>query len=211
MDADNRKLHWNTIYKSKNIDEVSWFQPTPETSLNLIAQFNLPLHAKIIDIGGGDSFLVDHLINLGYTNISVLDISEEAIKKAQLRLGNKASVVTWIVADSASFAPTETYDLWHDRASFHFLTKPAEINHYLNTACKHISPLGKLVLGTFSEDGPLKCSGITITRYSETEITKLFAPCFDRISCFKIIHQTPFNTQQNFLFSSFQKNKVNHC
>lgn len=205
METPNRKLHWNTIYKTKNIDEVSWYQATPETSLKLITDCNLPLNAKIIDLGGGDSLLVDHLIHLGYTQISVLDISEEAIKKAQFRLGHKASGVTWIVADSASFAPTEMYDLWHDRASFHFLTQSTEINHYVTTACKHINHKGRLILGTFSEDGPRKCSGIPITPYSETEITKLLAPCFHMISCFKINHQTPFNTQQNFLFCSFHK------
>lgn len=123
MEPFNRKKHWENIYQTKELNEVSWFQPTPETSLSFFKEFKVPLNAKIIDIGGGDSFLVDHLLELGYTDITVLDISSAAIERAKKRLGDKAQRVEWMVADAATFQPTEQYDFWHDRAAFHFLTK----------------------------------------------------------------------------------------
>ena len=129
----DRKKHWEEIYQSKNTTEVSWFQASPTTSLQFLKEFNLPQSASIIDVGGGDSFMVDELLEMGYRNITVLDISETAIKKAQQRLGDKAKTVKWIVADAAGFQPTETYDFWHDRAAFHFLTGEQEISKYVDT------------------------------------------------------------------------------
>jgi trans-aconitate methyltransferase len=134
MENFDRKKHWENIYQTKQLKEVSWFQPRPETALNFIKQFNVPTTAKIIDIGGGDGFLVDHLLNLGYTNITVLDISATAIEKAKQRLGNAAKKVTWIVADACTFKPTQKYDFWYDRAAFHFLTQEQEILNYVKTA-----------------------------------------------------------------------------
>lgn len=171
MENFDRKKHWENIYHTKELKDVSWFQPTPESSLNFIKQFNVPTNAKLIDIGGGDSFLVDHLLDLGYQDISVLDISAAAIDRAKQRLGEKAKKVKWIVADAATFKPTEQYDFWHDRAAFHFLTNEKEISNYLETAEQNINPTGVLVIGTFSEQGPEKCSGIEIKQYSETTMT----------------------------------------
>lgn len=122
MEGFDRHVHWENIYKTKQLCEVSWYQPTPTTSLEFIEQFNIPTFAKIIDVGGGDGFFVDHLLNLGYHDITVLDISETAINRAKERLGDKANQVKWIVSDAATFKPTEKYDFWHDRATFHFLT-----------------------------------------------------------------------------------------
>jgi ubiquinone/menaquinone biosynthesis C-methylase UbiE len=205
MENFDRKKHWENIYQTKQIDEVSWFQPTPETSLNFLKQFDIPKHAKIIDIGGGDSLLVDNLLEMGYLDITVLDISEAALEKAKERLGDKACKVKWIVADAASFKPTEKYDFWHDRAAFHFLTEEHEIERYLETVQKSINPSGVLVIGTFSEQGPRKCSGIEIKQYSEKTMTTCLEKYFEKIKCINVDHTTPFDTIQNFVFCSFRK------
>lgn len=205
MENFDRKKHWENIYQTKELKDVSWFQPTPETSLEFFSQFKVSKTAKIIDIGGGDSFLVDHLLNLGYQNISVLDISEAAIERAKKRLGYKGENVKWIVSDVAKFQPTEQYDFWHDRAAFHFLTDEHEISSYLEIAQKSIKPTGILVIGTFSEQGPIKCSGIDIKQYSEATMTNRFKIFFEKIKCITVDHKTPFDTIQNFIFCSFRK------
>jgi len=199
MENFDRKKHWEKIYQTKDLKDVSWFQPTPETSLNFFKQFNVPITAKIIDIGGGDSFLVDHLLKLGYQDISVLDISMAAIDRAKQRLGDKAKNV------KATFKPTEKYDFWHDRAAFHFLTDETEISNYLQTAQENINSKGLLVIGTFSEQGPKKCSGIEIKQYSETTMTDRLKKFFEKIKCITVDHKTPFDTIQNFVFCSFRK------
>jgi 2-polyprenyl-3-methyl-5-hydroxy-6-metoxy-1,4-benzoquinol methylase len=204
MDFD-RKKHWETIYQTKNPSEVSWFQPTPEASLEFFRQYHVPKTAKIIDIGGGDSLLVDHLLRLGYEDITVLDISESSLEKARLRLKTEANKVKWIVQDITIFRPIEKYDFWHDRAAFHFLTDPTDISAYLDIAQKAIRPSGILVLGTFSETGPKKCSGIEIQQYSERSMSDLLQESFEKIKCISIDHKTPFDTIQNFIFCSFRK------
>lgn len=205
MENFDRKKHWENIYKTKELKDVSWFQPTPETSLDFFKRFNVPSTAKVIDIGGGDSFLVDHLLDLGYQDISVLDISAAAIERAKQRLGEKAKKVKWIVADAATFKPTEKYDFWHDRAAFHFLTDEQEISNYLQTAQENINSTGILVIGTFSEQGPKKCSGIEIKQYSESSMTDRLKKFFEKIICITVDHKTPFDTIQNFVFCSFRK------
>jgi len=205
MENFDRKKHWETIYQTKELKDVSWFQPTPENSLYFITQCKVPITAKVIDIGGGHSFLVDHLLDLGYQDISVLDISSSAIDRAKKRLGDKAKYVKWIVADAATFKPTEKYDFWHDRAAFHFLTDEQEISTYLETAEQNINAKGVLVIGTFSEQGPKKCSGIDIKQYSEKTMTERLNMFFEKIKCITVDHTTPFNTIQNFVFCSFRK------
>lgn len=205
MEIFNRKKHWENIYLTKEIKEVSWFQQTPETSLDFFKQFKVPANAKIIDIGGGDSYLVDYLLDIGYQNITVLDISETAIERAKKRLGDRAGKVKWIVADAVTFKPDEKYDFWHDRAAFHFLTDEQEISDYLETAQQSINPKGVLVIGTFSEQGPKKCSGIEIRQYSETTMSDLLKKHFEKIKCITVDHKTPFDTFQNFIFCSFRK------
>lgn len=208
MENFDRRKHWENIYKTKELKDVSWFQPTPETSLDFFKKLKVPSTAKVIDIGGGDSFLVDHLLDLGYQDISVLDISAAAIDRAKQRLGDKAKTVKWIVADAATFKPTEKYDFWHDRAAFHFLTDEQEISNYLQTAYENINPKGVLVIGTFSEQGPKKCSGIEIKQYSETTMADRLKSFFEKIKCIVVDHETPFNTIQNFVFCSFRRLEV---
>ena len=205
MESFNRRKHWENIYHSKEFKELSWYQSKPDTSLDFFRQFNVPLTAKIIDIGGGDSLLVDNLLNLGYQDVTVLDISKAALNKAKQRLGERAANVKWIAADAAAFEPTEKYDFWHDRAAFHFLTEEQEIENYLNTVQRSVVPGGALVIGTFSEKGPKKCSGIEIRQYSESSMTERLTKFFEKIRCVTIDHKTPFDTVQNFIFCSFRK------
>jgi len=168
----------------------------------------VPTTAKVIDIGGGDSFLVDHLLDLGYQDITVLDISAAAIDRAKQRLGEKANNVKLIVADAATFKPKEKYVFLHDRAAFHFLTDEQEISNYLETAEQHINPKGILVIGTFSEQGPKKWSGIEIKQYSETSMSDRLKNLFEKIKCITVDHQTPFETIQNFVFCSLKKRQL---
>jgi SAM-dependent methyltransferase len=201
----NISQHWNNVYNTKAEDEVSWFQPYPKTSMEFVELFKLPLTANIIDIGGGDSHFVDALLDKGYKNIYVLDISIKAIEKAKERLCNKASKVHWIVCNITEYEPPVQFDFWHDRAAFHFLTIEEKIYKYVSIAEDAIKKNRYLILGTFSENGPKKCSGLEIKQYSEASMSARFEIAFDRIKCIEEEHITPFNTTQNFLFCSFKK------
>lgn len=197
--------HWDTVYKTKDPGQVSWTQAVPVTSLNFIHSFGLPKTAKIIDIGGGDSKLADYLLEEGFENITVLDISAQALDKAKKRLGDKAKKINWVVSDVTEFKPTTTFDVWHDRATFHFLTTREQIAKYLNTAKKSVA--GFLTIGTFSESGPQKCSGLQTRQYSEEKLAAELQNGFDKIRCITEDHTTPFDTKQNFLFCSFKRHK----
>jgi 2-polyprenyl-3-methyl-5-hydroxy-6-metoxy-1,4-benzoquinol methylase len=201
----DRKKHWDNIYQQKNTDEVSWYQPIPATSLDFVEQFNLAKNAKIIDIGGGDSFLVDHLLDMGYQDITVLDISEHAVERSKKRIGKRAKSVKWIIADVANFHTTEKYDLWHDRAALHFLTDEKEIQSYVSTLNTSVNPRGYLLIGAFSEQGPKQCSGIDIKQYSENSLTNWLRHSFKKIKCVTIDHKTPSGSIQNFIFCSFRQ------
>ena len=208
MENSNRKSHWENIYQTKNLTDVSWYQSKPVTSLSFFDKFKVPKNAKIIDIGGGDSLLVDFLLDRGYTDLTVLDISESSLKKAQNRLGNRAILVKWIVSDVTEFIPSEKYDFWHDRAAFHFLTNDSEIQNYLKNINDNVANLGILVLGTFSEKGPNKCSGIAIKQYSKKSLVKTIGNYFKKVVCLTENHVTPFDTIQNFVYCSFIKNAM---
>lgn len=202
---NTNKEHWENVFATKAQDEVSWFQEYPKTSIEFLDLFNLPLEANIIDIGGGDSHLVDVLLSKGYINIYVLDISANALERAKQRLGEKANNVHWIVSDVTDFVPPVKFDFWHDRAAFHFLTTDDKVHKYVTIAENNINQNGYLILGTFSENGPKKCSGLEIQQYSEATMSYRFENGFERIKCITEEHQTPFNTTQNFLFCSFKK------
>jgi cyclopropane fatty-acyl-phospholipid synthase-like methyltransferase len=203
--AHTNKNHWDNVYKTKTPNEVSWTQVVPKTSLDFIHSFAVDKSAKIIDIGGGDSNLVDFLLNEGFENITVLDISKTALTKAKKRLGEKGKNIQWIVSDVTKFTPTTTYDVWHDRATFHFLTTAKEIATYLDTARKAVT--GYLTIGTFSEEGPDKCSGLAIKKYNEEKLTIELQKGFSKIRCITEDHITPFDTKQHFLFCSFKKSR----
>jgi 2-polyprenyl-3-methyl-5-hydroxy-6-metoxy-1,4-benzoquinol methylase len=200
-----RKEHWENVFSTKTEKEVSWYQEYPKTSVDYIVALQLPLEAKIIDIGGGDSHLIDALIDLGYTNLTLLDISAKAIERSKTRLGEKASKVNFLISDILDFKPTERYDFWHDRACFHFLIQPIQIEKYGNIVDEAVANDGKLFMGTFSENGPKKCSGLEITQYCMESLCLVFERNFQLSGCFTEAHQTPFNTTQNFLFCGFKR------
>jgi SAM-dependent methyltransferase len=198
------KEHWETIYETKTPDQVSWTQEIPTVSLEFIHKFNIPKSASIIDIGGGDSKLIDHLLKEGFTNVSVLDISEAAIGRAQKRLGKDAKKVTWIVSDILDFHPDKKYDVWHDRAAFHFQTDSKSIDQYLNIVKQSVE--GMVIVGTFSPEGPKKCSGLEIKQYDEDGMKEKFEKnSFKNIECKREDHITPSGAVQNFVFCSFIK------
>ncbi|WP_228851374.1 class I SAM-dependent methyltransferase [Aegicerativicinus sediminis] len=204
MDTEN-KLHWENIYQTKDTTKVSWYQENPEVSIDLIKDISLPTDVSIIDIGGGDSLFVDELLKLGYEDITVLDISETSLEHAKIRLGEKSQHINWEASDILDFNTNKKFDLWHDRAAFHFLNDKIEIETYVQKVTNYLKPNGYLILGTFSEDGPLKCSGLNIHRYSEEEMTSVFKTNFTKLKCIKKDHITPNNSNQNFLFCIFQK------
>ena len=199
----SNKDHWEEVYRTKQPHEVSWTQKVPRISLELIHGLHLPKSASIIDIGGGDSTLVDSLIIEGYIDITVLDISETALQKAKKRLGTNANKVKWQQADITEFSPSRPYDLWHDRATFHFLTTPEQMDKYLHIARSCVKH--HLIIGTFSENGPDKCSGLSIRKYGADQLEAQFSKGFTKLKCITTDHITPFNTRQNFLFCSFKK------
>ena len=200
-----KKNHWEKVFTTKEETEVSWYQQNPKTSINFFIDNNIPKDAKIIDIGGGDSYLIDSLLEMGYENLFLLDISENAIERVKNRLGANKEKVTFIVSDVLDFLPKTIFDVWHDRASFHFLTSKKEIFTYNQLVSDSIKSDGFLFLGTFSENGPIKCSGLEITQYSEVKLKSIFGTNFEKINCFTENHQTPFNTSQNFIFCTFKK------
>ena len=199
----SQKEHWEKVYTAKQPNEVSWTQEIPKTSLAFIHSFNLPKTAKIIDVGGGDSKLVDHLLEEGFTDITVLDISANAIERAKKRLGDKSQKVKWVVSDITEFEPGYYFDVWHDRATFHFLTTSEQVIKYADIAKSCVNDY--LIIGTFSQSGPKKCSGLGIKQYDEESLTGEFKNEFERIRCVTEDHITPFNTIQNFLFCSFKR------
>ncbi len=202
---ENKKEHWEKVFAIKQETEVSWYQSKPETSIQFFTKNNISKTANIIDIGGGDSYLIDNLLEMGYSNLTLLDISEKAIERIKKRLGEKANQVTFIVSDILDFQPEIKFDVWHDRASFHFLTNESDIEKYKTIVTDFINENGYLFMGTFSENGPLKCSGLEITQYSEEKFESVFGVDFDKINCFTENHQTPFETVQNFIFCEFKK------
>ena len=197
------KNHWEEVYGTKRPNEVSWTQEIPQTSLDFIHSFNLSKSAKIIDVGGGDSRLVDFLLDEGFKNLTVLDISALALERARKRLGKRAKDVNWVVADVNDFHPETAFDLWHDRATFHFLTTTDEITAYLNIV--RTTVVGFITIGTFSDAGPTKCSGLNVKQYSESELHEHLNIGFEKIRCITEDHKTPFGTTQNFLFCSFKR------
>ena len=199
---DNKK-HWENIYQKKEIDGVSWYQKVPVESLQLIKKYSISSSDKIIDIGCGKSFLADNLLELNYTDISLVDISSNALKEVKDRLQNKS--LNFIETDILNFNSNDKYDIWHDRAVFHFITNPEGIEKYISLCNKYINNQGILIIGTFAEDGPLKCSGLEIKRYSVDQISGLFKETFELVESFKMLHKTPFDTEQSFLFCVLRK------
>jgi SAM-dependent methyltransferase len=205
MNLASRKAHWENVYQTKTITEVGWYQPTPLTSISFIEALDLSRDVNIIDVGGGDSFLIDYLLKQGYHSISVLDISAKAIERAQQRLGSDCQNVKWIISDASSFIPEEKYDVWHDRATFHFLTDDDEVQHYLSSLNQSLKAGGYFIIGTFSTSGPKKCSGLDIRQYDTPDLVKLLGPDYKIIKCITPDHITPGGQIQHYTFCCFQR------
>jgi ubiquinone/menaquinone biosynthesis C-methylase UbiE len=195
------KDHWEKVYTSKATNAVSWFQPHADTSVGLIKSTGAALDASIIDVGGGASTLVDDLLALGYTNLTVLDLSAAALAAARQRLGGKASGVRWIEADiTRANLPDREFDIWHDRAVFHFLTSPEERSAYVQAVFRAVKPGGHVIVATFAENGPNQCSGLPVMRYRPDELHAEFGEAFALLKHEKEAHHTPSGTVQQFVY-----------
>ncbi|MBV8699046.1 class I SAM-dependent methyltransferase [Bradyrhizobium sp.] len=200
---DGPQAHWEAVYSHKGDQEVSWFQENPEPSLELIAHAGATPASGIIDIGGGASRLVDALLSRGFKNLSVLDLSEAALAKARARLGESATKVRWIAADVTTWQPEARYDLWHDRAAFHFLTEPEGQRAYVERLKLALRGGGHAIIATFALDGPEKCSGLPVARHSAETIGALLGAEFASVDTRRHEHTTPWGSVQKFQFSTF--------
>lgn len=200
------KTHWEKIHQAKAPTQVSWYQEHATLSLNYIQQANPDKTGHVIDIGGGISTLVDDLLREGFTAITVLDISAAALQVAQKRLGDLAAQVTWLVADITQVQlPEQTYDVWHDRAVFHFLTDPADRQRYVQAVQRAVKPGGTVIVATFASDGPLQCSGLDVVRYNPDSLHDQFGADFGLVNSAEETHQTPFGTEQKFIYCYCRK------
>ncbi|EMY62964.1 class I SAM-dependent methyltransferase [Leptospira terpstrae] len=204
----DKQLHWETIYHEKQPNEVSWTQSNPSLSLKLIQNTQKPKSAKIIDVGGGESLLVDYLLDFGFENITILDISKNALDRCKNRIRNKGKNLKWVVSDITEFHSETSFEIWHDRAVFHFLTDPTSIAKYKSILLKSLNPDGEFIIGTFSTDGPKKCSGLEIKQYTEKSLIESFSPELEPVEFHREDHITPFNTIQNFVFGRFKMKKI---
>ena len=197
----NAQTHWENVYGTKAPDQVSWFRPHLEASLSLIKRAAPDRACRIIDVGGGESTLVDDLLAEGYRNVTVLDISSTAIDVTKMRIGTEADRVQWLVADvTTADLPANAYDVWHDRAVFHFLTDAADRAAYVERVRRSVRPGGYVIVGTFGPEGPSKCSGLDVERYDAESLHDEFGKRFRLIDSFKELHKTPFGTTQQFLY-----------
>jgi SAM-dependent methyltransferase len=203
VSSTDREAHWQGVYATKAEKEVSWYQENPAPSLDLIAATGTPTDAAVIDVGGGASRLVDRLLDRGFQGITILDISAKALEAAKRRLGPRAEGVEWIAADITSWEPSRSYDLWHDRAAFHFLTEPADRDAYVARLKKAVPSGGHVIIATFAADGPERCSGLPIVRYDPDALARTLGPGFDLVESRRHDHVTPGGNTQRFQFSRF--------
>lgn len=200
------KEHWEHVYATRPADGVSWFQEHAGMSLRLIRGTGVPLAAGIIDVGGGASTLVDDLTIGGYASLTVLDLSGAALDKSKARLGARAGQVNWIEGDVTRLAlPPDAYDVWHDRALFHFLTDPGDRRAYVAQVLRSVRPGGHVIVATFAEDGPPRCSGLTVARYSPAALHAEFGDPFELLGHRREEHLTPSGTKQKFVYCHFRK------
>jgi len=204
MPTPGRQTHWQTVYTTKSDTEVSWYEATPELSLALLAEAGLTPTMSVIDIGGGASRLVDVLVASGQAHVTILDLSAAALETAKARLSDTARVA-WVVSDVTTWRPARQYDLWHDRAAFHFLTAPADQQLYVGVLREALKDGGKAVIGTFAPDGPEKCSGLPVERYDAKSLQAVLGSAFRLVATRRHEHTTPWGSVQKFQFSTFEK------
>lgn len=205
MTSPDRQAHWQNVYQTKAETDVSWFQESPAISLDLIRATGVDANASIVDIGGGASRLVDALIGEGFKSITVLDLSEKSLATSRARLGARGTSVNWVVADVTAWQPTQTYDVWHDRAAFHFLTESNDRAAYVEALRKAVRPGGHVIIGTFALDGPERCSGLPIVRYDAASLSEILGRPFKLVETRRHDHKTPGGAIQRFQFSRFQR------
>lgn len=203
----NSKQHWEGVYNTKKPGEVSWYQIDPAVSLDMLASTKISLGQKIIDVGAGASVLVDKLLEQGFKDITVLDISLKAIEYSQERLKENASKIKWIEADITDLEPPEQYDVWHDRAVFHFLTNPQDRKKYVHIMGKAVKAGGHVIIAAFSLDGPLKCSGLDVERYDSRKMERELGSAFELVKAIDEVHKTPWDKEQKFTYCHFKKVK----
>jgi ubiquinone/menaquinone biosynthesis C-methylase UbiE len=201
----SRQKLWDRIYSTQVLEEMSWFQSHPALSIELIERSGVGPGAPIVDVGGGDSLLVDRLLELGYRDLTVLDVSAAALDRAQRRLGDRAESVRWIANDVTRFRPEHKYDIWHDRAVFHFLTDAEDRQRYVDVMKKALVDGGRAIVATFSLDGPPMCSGLEVRRYSTQTLTEELCPAFELVESREQVHRTPTGKSQSFVYGRFVK------
>jgi SAM-dependent methyltransferase len=201
-------MHWQNVYATKDEKEVSWYQDNPVLSLDLIAASGVARDAAIIDVGGGASRLVDALLDRGFQAITILDLSAKALEATKQRLGRRAKGVNWVVADITTWEPTRRYDLWHDRAAFHFLTEAADRDAYVARLKQAVRSGGHLIIATFALDGPEKCSGLPVVRYDPQALARTLGPGFELVESRRHDHLTPGGNTQRFQFSRFVRKET---
>jgi SAM-dependent methyltransferase len=205
MQNESRQAHWQNVYTKKGDNEVSWFEENPTPSLELIGQVGATPASAIIDIGGGASRLVDNLIDLDFEDVTVLDLSEAALEAAKVRLGNRAAQVHWIVADATVWESLRAYDIWHDRAAFHFLTEDRDRAAYVARLERALKVGGYAIIATFALDGPERCSGLSVGRYDPASLGQALGNAFQLVDSRRHVHVTPWNSNQSFQFSVFRR------
>jgi SAM-dependent methyltransferase len=205
MNAEGRHDHWQNVYASKRENEVSWFQENPAPSLELIERVSANPTSAIIDIGGGASRLVDALIERGFSAVSVLDLSEAALATAKARLGERADRVQWIASDVTTWQPAQSFDIWHDRAAFHFLDQACDRAAYLSRLRQAVRPSGHAIIATFALDGPERCSGLPVVRYDAARLAETLGEGFSLVETRSHQHTTPWHSVQQFQFSMFRR------
>jgi SAM-dependent methyltransferase len=204
----DRGEHWDRIYTSRSPHEVSWYEPAPVISPMLIAEAFKEGAESIIDVGGGASSLVDHVLDLGIERVAVLDISEAGLAVSKRRLGDRARLVQWIVGDVTTLEDLGRFDVWHDRAVFHFLTDDEDRRRYVRLAERTVEPDGTAIMATFAADGPERCSGLDVRRYESAQLTAQCGPGFELTQARYHLHTTPGHVQQNFLYATFRRATV---
>jgi SAM-dependent methyltransferase len=202
---DERKSHWDEVYNRRQVTQVSWYQSRPEKSLELIRASGVQLHHPIIDVGGGASFLIEALLDLGYCDLTVLDISSEALEKLRSRLSTRAAAVALLQQDVTAFRPMRRYALWHDRAVFHFLVHDDDRKRYVDALKQALYPAGHVVIATFGPEGPERCSGLPVKRYDAASLAKELGEEFLLVESSVELHHTPQGASQQFLYCRFQK------